>query len=188
LITDEGLKSRIQELMDLTLKGWGPDGEKTTTSDRQLLGKKGFDPRVPTRLIVVQVSQVENPENYLNFRHRKVQLAATLMSGCPWPDAPEVRTKGVQVRPTYPVDDSIHEVYLWHGTNLGEATSICSTDFDLKLGASAGGCLFGRGVYFAESCLKADEHCHPDESGLYPMLLARVVLGRVHLGDLSLKP
>jgi len=182
VVTDAALMGRIQALMDATLTGWGPDGKFTATRDRKLLGHKGFDTRTPKRVVVEEVVQVENPENYLNFRFRKSQIQAFFgKSACPWPDAPQVRTKKVQVHPDLPVDDAIHEVYMWHGTNPTASRSIATTDFDLKRVGSARGTLFGRGIYFAESCLKADEYSHPDERGLYPILLARVVLGRLNL-------
>ena len=106
---DDGLKSRIQELMNFTLTGWGPDGKFTVTRDRQLLGHKGFDTRVPRSVKVEDVIQVENPENYLNFRFRKNQMATLLAkTGCPWPDTPKVRTRAVHVHPDLPVDESIN--------------------------------------------------------------------------------
>lgn len=169
--------------MDFTLTGWGPDGKSTVTRDRLLLGHKGFDTRIPTRVVVEEVVQVENPENYLNYRFWKnrFQTASFAHHGVPWPSTAQVRTKVVQVHPDMPVDDKIHEVYLWHGTNPVAAKSISTTDFDLKRVGTARGSLFGRGLYFAESCLKADEYAQPDERGFYPVLLARVVLGRPNL-------
>ena len=40
--------------------------------------------------------------------------------------------------------------------------------------------MFGPGVYLAESCLKSDEYTTPNREGLLPLILCRVVLGRVH--------
>ena len=41
--------------------------------------------------------------------------------------------------------------------------------------------MFGAGVYLAESCLKSDEYTQPDGENLFPLLLCRVVLGKVNL-------
>merc|ERR1740121_863357 len=43
--------------------------------------------------------------------------------------------------------------------------------------------MFGRGLYFAESCMKADEYTAKDSRGRCPMLLCRVVLGRINYCD-----
>lgn len=187
-LADAGVVGRIQQLMNFTMTGWMPDGTPNPgvqTRDRHLLGHKGFDERVPTRVVVEEVCQVENPENYLNYRCKKTKMQAELgHRGFPWPGIgiPQARTKSVDVHLDLPVDDSINEVYLWHGTNPAAAKSISTTDFDLKRVGTGRGTLFGRGLYFAESCLKADEYANPDpDTLLYPMLLARVVLGKPNL-------
>ena len=43
------------------------------------------------------------------------------------------------------------------GTNPVAAEKISRTDFRVDLAGSAAGTLYGRGLYFAEHCTKADE-------------------------------
>eukprot|EP00933_Yihiella_yeosuensis_P036222 TRINITY_DN29962_c0_g1_i7.p2 TRINITY_DN29962_c0_g1~~TRINITY_DN29962_c0_g1_i7.p2 ORF type:complete len:115 (+),score=20.00 TRINITY_DN29962_c0_g1_i7:123-467(+) len=45
-----------------------------------------------------------------------------------------------------------------------------------RIGSGAGS-LFGAGLYFAESCLKADEYTKSDENDFFPLILCRVTLG-----------
>jgi len=104
------------------------------------------------------------------------------------------------------LEEPLNEVYLWHGTSYEALGHIFSEDFRVgaqKRAFPAG--FFGQGLYFAESCAKADEYCteakhHREwytghEHVLQPgapvcaMVLCRVVLGRVcvldHAGDHS---
>merc|ERR1712048_755171 len=43
--------------------------------------------------------------------------------------------------------------------------------------------MFGDGICLAESCLKADETAKPNELGWYPLVLNRVVMGKVKYCD-----
>jgi len=81
------------------------------------------------------------------------------------------------------LDPMINEVYLFHGTSPAGAEGITDNDFDLKRAGTAYGTLFGGGIYFAESCMKADEYVQADSRGLFPVILCRVVLGRVNYCD-----
>jgi len=75
--------------------------------------------------------------------------------------------------------DSVNEVYLWHGTTRKAAESIALHDFKISKDAPRHGKKLGRGAYFAESALLADEYATVDDDGLRTMLLVRVALGRV---------
>eukprot|EP00929_Paragymnodinium_shiwhaense_P073554 TRINITY_DN37524_c0_g1_i2.p1 TRINITY_DN37524_c0_g1~~TRINITY_DN37524_c0_g1_i2.p1 ORF type:complete len:355 (+),score=109.60 TRINITY_DN37524_c0_g1_i2:353-1417(+) len=69
------------------------------------------------------------------------------------------------------------EALLMHGTKPASAHGIAKEDFDMKFVRDG---LFGRGIYFAESCSKSDEYTQQvDENGLRPLLLCRVGLGRI---------
>ncbi|CAE8632265.1 unnamed protein product [Polarella glacialis] len=81
------------------------------------------------------------------------------------------------------LDPSFNEHYLWHGTGPAEARGIAERGFDLGQAGSSRGALFGRGLYFAESCLKADEYVRPDAEGRFPLILCRVTLGHVNYCD-----
>ena len=79
-----------------------------------------------------------------------------------------------------PIDPSINEYYLFHGTNPESAMGISEDDFSINLAGANAGSLYGRGVYFAECCIKADEYASTaKDSALNPMLCCRVVLGKV---------
>merc|ERR1719161_2891020 len=94
------------------------------------------------------------------------------------------------------LDEEINDMYLWHGTSYEAVRHIFAEDFKFSLTKPMG--LFGAGLYFAESCAKADEYSvkgqHDNSwyktmgvaegtpplktrSHVYAMLLCRVVLG-----------
>ncbi|CAE8612442.1 unnamed protein product, partial [Polarella glacialis] len=78
------------------------------------------------------------------------------------------------------LDPNLNEAWLFHGTRPIAAERITQNDFQIDLAGSSTGTLYGRGIYLAENCSKADEYSHPDhKSGLFTMLLCRVALGRL---------
>ncbi|CAK0804394.1 unnamed protein product [Prorocentrum cordatum] len=90
------------------------------------------------------------------------------------------------------LETDVNEAYLWHGTKYEAVEHIFSEDF--HMGKKTFG-FFGAGLYFADSCAKADEYSTPHEhmAGWYKttthnlevgqsvcvMLLCRVILGEV---------
>ncbi|KAH3897001.1 hypothetical protein DPMN_021185 [Dreissena polymorpha] len=56
------------------------------------------------------------------------------------------------------VDKSINEYYLFHGTRSLNADSIAKNGFNVKKCRSA---MLGRGIYFTDSLVKADQYTHP---------------------------
>lgn len=72
-----------------------------------------------------------------------------------------------------------NEWYLFHGTSLASAESICRGDFRVRSAGERTGTLYGRGVYCAESITKSDEYATANEQGEYAMLLCRALGGRV---------
>merc|ERR1712107_697079 len=48
---------------------------------------------------------------------------------------------------------------------------------------SGKGTIFGAGIYFAESAMKADEYTKPDARGYLPLILNRVMLGNINYCD-----
>jgi len=177
--TERALVERMQLLVDATHTGWGPAGKLTRTRDR---GKE----RIPSRLEIKSVVYVQNAENYVNYSARRTQIQAEVH-----PEARrdwDVKTAlvslaGVGRHKTNPVDTTINEHYLWHGTTPAGAHGITDTEFDIKRAGTVYGALFGPGIYFAESCMKADEYTKPDERGWFPLILCRVVLGHVNYCD-----
>eukprot|EP00913_Durusdinium_trenchii_P024720 g23202.t2 len=92
-----------------------------------------------------------------------------------------------------PLERSLNEVYLWHGTNVRAALSIAQNDFRIDLAGSSTGTMYGSGAYLAEHCTKADEYSSDEppwlqEFGLpggyyedvYALLLCRVCLGKFY--------
>jgi len=122
----------------------------------------------------------------VNYNAKRAAIAAKLV-GSPIKTDWDVKTSKVSLedvgRHGTKLNGDINEVYLWHGTSPKGALNITDTDFDLKLSGSAYGSLFGAGVYFAESCMKADEYTISDKRGWRPFILCRVVLGRIHYCD-----
>ncbi|CAD7959914.1 unnamed protein product [Amoebophrya sp. A25] len=76
-----------------------------------------------------------------------------------------------------------NEYYLFHGTKPEAALAITDQDFKINLAGTNAGSLYGRGVYFGECCTKADEYAQERQDGLNPILICRVVLGRVLYED-----
>jgi len=81
-----------------------------------------------------------------------------------------------------PLNDEINEVYLWHGTHVRAAIGIAQNDFRINLAGTGAGTMYGRGVYMAESCTKADEYTKDEPGGYYDkifaLVLCRVVMGK----------
>lgn len=82
-----------------------------------------------------------------------------------------------------PLDASLNEVWLLHGTRPDNALAIAAEDWDLQLAGTGAGDAFGKGIYFAEDAIKSDEYTEEAPSGhefagLRPLLLCRVILGR----------
>jgi len=81
------------------------------------------------------------------------------------------------------MQDTINEVYLWHGTSPHGALGIRENGFNMKLAGSTTGAMYGNGAYFAECSSKSDEYARDDGDGIYRhlrcLLLCRVTLGEV---------
>lgn len=92
--------------------------------------------------------------------------------------------------PGPPLETIANEAILFHGTRAIAAEKITSDDFRLDLAGSSAGTLYGRGIYLAENCTKADEYSHPDPAtGLYTILLCRAALGQLlYSADLNPDP
>ncbi|CAE8702895.1 unnamed protein product, partial [Polarella glacialis] len=81
-----------------------------------------------------------------------------------------------------PLDSSLNEAYLWHGTTVRRGLAIAQDDFSLHFAGSGAGSMYGEGLYFAESCTKADEYSQAEPGGHYEgthaLLLCRACLGK----------
>ncbi|CAL1140006.1 unnamed protein product [Cladocopium goreaui] len=152
--------------------------------------------------VVEEVLHVDNADNYLRYAAKRQKIRKDLenkaLSGTeilpPASSAPasgksphikthEISLKGLVFHPEEPIDFDLQESWLWHGTRKEGVEGITSSDFDIKRAGSAAGTMFGRGLYFAESCMKSDEYTVADERGWYPLILCRVTCGRFFYCD-----
>lgn len=81
------------------------------------------------------------------------------------------------------LEDTVNEVFLWHGTSPERAHGICLSGFKLTFAGSGTGSMYGKGLYFAECSSKSDEYASNDKNGIHKhllcLLLCRVTLGEV---------
>jgi len=174
-IEDAVLIARLQDMVNHTFNCWG--GCRRTRDRRNPLA---------TSLKVEEVLHVANAENYLGYSRRREEIRAAFAALDPADRAEDfdiktqaVSMKGVSFHPDEPVDASINEVWLWHGTSKEGVHGITDTDFDMGRAGSAAGTMFGRGLYFAESCMKSDEYTKADDRNWNPLILCRVTCGRL---------
>eukprot|EP00931_Biecheleriopsis_adriatica_P032634 TRINITY_DN19023_c1_g1_i17.p1 TRINITY_DN19023_c1_g1~~TRINITY_DN19023_c1_g1_i17.p1 ORF type:complete len:4010 (-),score=873.77 TRINITY_DN19023_c1_g1_i17:154-12183(-) len=179
VLVDDALIARIQQMLNETFQCWG---SIPVTRDRR-------NPMV-RELQVEEVIHIANPENWLGYSRKREEIRKKLATLDPaerdldWDiKSQRVSLKGVKLHPVEPIDKSINEAWMWHGTGKDAATGITDTDFDLSRAGSAVGTMFGRGLYFAESCMKSDEYTKLDERGWCPLILSRVTCGRMYYCD-----
>lgn len=162
---------------------------------------------LPTRLVVKKVLRNTNMMLYGKYAANRHELRDNRKGALEQAEV-ATRTKAMEMQDfrskafggkdtSRELETDINEVYLWHGTNYEAVASIFSSDFHVGCKAHAG--IFGQGLYFAESCAKADEYSHQGMhrqnwygrprhtsedtiragSPICAMLLCRVILGRV---------
>jgi hypothetical protein len=78
-------------------------------------------------------------------------------------------------------DLTINECFLFHGTTPENAMAIAREGFDERVSKGR----YGYGSYFTSESCKAGKYAPPDSSGTRCILLARVVLGRIHYTSTS---
>jgi len=150
--------------------------------------KPGGDPGLPTKYVLRRVIRVEDSEMWVKYIERRnaiqlVREATGDVNKC----NPEVMTQPVTNANEdmfVPLDSSLNEAYLWHGTHVRAALSIAQNDFRLDLAGSGAGTMYGKGAYMAESITKADEYAEDEPGGYYDgvfaVLLLRVCLGKYY--------
>eukprot|EP00439_Symbiodinium_sp_Y106_P083166 s907_g23.t1 len=83
-----------------------------------------------------------------------------------------------------PLDNSVNEVYAYHGTFVRYALSIAENDFKIEYAGSSTGTLYGRGAYLGESITKADEYAKDEPDGYYDgvfaVLVCRLTMGKMN--------
>lgn len=130
---------------------------------------------VPTGYELLRAERNRNAPIWQTFATTR----AAIKQECSSPGVPFNAFKpwsALEVKGEEPLDPSINEWRLLHGSSLGALKSICGSNFRLKMagsgatwkekGKEAGTPLYGYGVYCAESVTKADEYSSPIEDGL----------------------
>ena len=178
------LLERLQSLLD------------TTFLRRRSCDRKG---RMPGRLKLREAfvaSGASRAKLWDKYLERRASIAARNPLGCPTLEPP-VRTQRFR---DLGEDPRVNECYLFHGTSMTSAGQILREGFLMDLAGQSTQarfgprrkCMFAQGIYFSECASKADEYASDQgvlgdvglrSSGrrvqLFPMLLCRVVLGRV---------
>ncbi|CAL4104730.1 unnamed protein product [Meganyctiphanes norvegica] len=77
----------------------------------------------------------------------------------------------------------VNVMQLFHGTKPDVIGNICTENFDWRLHGSHTGQVYGRGTYFSTDATIGYRYCTSDSSGKLFLLLARVAVGTITLGD-----
>jgi hypothetical protein len=80
-----------------------------------------------------------------------------------------------------PLSKDANEFLLMHGTKADVASLIAENHFDMAFACKTG--MLGAGLYFAESSTKSDEYVKPNAKNHFPIIFARVTLGRINYCD-----
>ncbi|CAE7824453.1 Tnks [Symbiodinium sp. CCMP2456] len=165
-----------------------PTGKHDKTRGGCPCVQPGGTPGLPTGYQIKRVIRVEDSSMFTRYIDRREQIKNS-RSSCEAPD-PKIFTRAAMEASSgltdilCDVDDSINEVYLWHGTQVRTGLKIAQDDFSLNYAGSGAGTMYGKGLYFTESCTKADEYALDEPGGHYDsargLLLCRVCLGSFH--------
>ena len=82
--------------------------------------------------------------------------------------------------------DPSKEVLFFHGTKTIALKNLIESGFDMRFVKDDGKLLYGRGLYFAESCQKADQYADPfyeRRNNNLMMFLVRVAPGKMEVWD-----
>eukprot|EP00927_Polykrikos_kofoidii_P023196 TRINITY_DN21428_c0_g3_i1.p1 TRINITY_DN21428_c0_g3~~TRINITY_DN21428_c0_g3_i1.p1 ORF type:complete len:1240 (+),score=181.34 TRINITY_DN21428_c0_g3_i1:201-3920(+) len=176
-LNDVALKAIFQRLFDDT---WA----SIVTRDRVGAVPRGFR--------VERIVSVMNAESWVSYLQRRDAITVQCgrfagsapISGEAWDAMSGVvatrrGTDGILLSCNMPpVVESANEFLMFHGTKPDAADSIAQNHFDMAFACKTG--MFGAGLYFAESISKSDEYVKPSTTNQYPVILARVTLGRIN--------
>lgn len=133
---------------------------------------------VPQALQVRRVQKIENLNLWTRQRQHAIKMFQRRGTSCDWPKGSSPPLTAAHIASLTPVEDSLNEHYLFHGCSQVAAKAIARNNFNLAL-AGTHGDMFGRGMYFAESAMKADEYTSRGDDGLRCLLVCRVLLGKL---------
>lgn len=145
---------------------------------------------VPRRLLVTGVTHVKQAKQYLKYDACRKRICQQLANHGRFRRVDGLKTwTDSESKICAGLDHSKNEVLLFHGTGHAGAEEITKGSFRVDLAGTLAGSAFGRGLYYAESCIKSDEYAQckhnkrdncsvPSCTGERPLLLCRVALGR----------
>jgi hypothetical protein len=146
--------------------------------------RPGGNPGLPTGYSVRRIIRVENSGRWARYMATRDSIMQRRSQAEFWKFKPQVMTSKTTGK--YPeifgqLNEDYNEVYLWHGTPVRTALSIAHEDFNINLAGTTHGSMYGRGLYLAESCTKADEYAKDEPGyykGMFALLLCRVCMGK----------
>lgn len=149
--------------------------------------------KLPKGLQVVKVVKVLNSTLLREYYAKRDQIADDLTDEDRQKSkeilTPDVRTslldKPLTVLPQ--LDERTIERWVFHGTKPEGLEGIANASFDMNRAGTGGGLMYGKGIYCAGCCSKADEYTKEDKNGIRGLLLCRANLGKI-LYSCELKP
>ncbi|CAE8621330.1 unnamed protein product [Polarella glacialis] len=184
--------AKFQGLMDITYR---PIATQDRPCPRGTCGKvrggcpcvqPGGSPGLPSGYKVKRVIRVEDSGMFERYvQRRNATKSSRVVAEALHPPLFTQESTGHRFTDVLaPLDASLNEAYLWHGTTVRVGLAIAQEDFSLRFSGSGAGSMYGQGLYFAESCTKADEYA-PDEpgghyEGTHALLLCRACLGKFY--------
>lgn len=174
------LRGLMQKMFDVTKAS-------ISTRDREGAVPRGY--RVER---IDSVMNADTWEKYIKRREKIVGECSKFATAAPCPkDLWDLYGGGIQAveegkailaaANVPPLEENANEFLLFHGTKAEAADNIAKNHFDMSMACKTG--LFGAGLYFAESISKGDEYVKPDGRNHFPVILARVSLGRMNYCD-----
>lgn len=203
MVTDKQTLTDLQRMLTETIKtsdNWTRDRGCALHGRNNCEASCIFSHRapVPTGFELVRAEKNRNEVLWQTFTVTR----SAVRDECSRPSVEHRRFQplsSIDVEGTEPLDPSINEWRLFHGTGLAGCKGICSSNFALKLagtgatwkedGKAVGTPLYGWGVYLAERSTKADEYAEeitdglPIDQGCHSMLVCRAVGGLSRLVD-----
>eukprot|EP00931_Biecheleriopsis_adriatica_P098528 TRINITY_DN72511_c0_g1_i1.p1 TRINITY_DN72511_c0_g1~~TRINITY_DN72511_c0_g1_i1.p1 ORF type:complete len:669 (+),score=115.67 TRINITY_DN72511_c0_g1_i1:53-2008(+) len=146
--------------------------------------------KVPDALKVHKVLRCQNDQVFAQYHRTHLELQKKCRGADLGFNAEELVTmrhlqqQATQIEAFASLDvQAVNECWLFHGTSPVAADLIARNDFRLSKAGSNAGTLYGRGLYFAQNPSKSDEYSSAEEDGLFTMIIARVLLGKVLYTD-----
>lgn len=205
MVSDQDVLRDLQRLLDETHKtseNWTRDRGcalhgRNKCSDHCVFSHKA---PVPSRFELVRAEKNRNLPLLQTFTTTRSAIQQECKpDNAAVPFVPYAAESCIDIKGEEPLDPSINEWRLLHGTGVKAVKGICGTNFRLNLSGTGatwktddkkvGLPLYGYGVYLAERITKADEYCDeieeglPSDIGLHAVLVCRVVGGLCRLVD-----